>query len=307
MRGALAWLTARPRLVALLGAFCIAFSGIFFRFSGVSPSTATVFRCLYAVPFLLLLAGREDRRLGPRTPRARLVAVLAGVFFAADLVAYHHGVLEVGAGLGTVMPNLQVVIVALVGWLLLGERPESRQLLALPVVVGGALLISGLLEHGAFGHNPALGVVFGLVAGTSYAGFLLVIRQGNRDARRPFGTLLDASVSAAIVAGLSGIVAGDLDLRPAWPAHGWLVLLAITSQVVGYGLINVALPRLPAVVTSIILFAQPVTTLVFGSILLSEAPSPLQLGGVALILAGVLFATSRRSPPVVGAGAAEPA
>jgi drug/metabolite transporter (DMT)-like permease len=307
LSGALAWLTARPRLVALLGAFCIAFSGILFRFSGVSPSTATVFRCLYALPFLLVLAARENQRLGQRPPRARLVAVVAGAFFAADLVAYHHGVQEVGAGLGTVMPNLQVVVVALAGWLLLGERPEPRQLVALPVVVAGALLISGLLERGAFGHDPPLGVLFGLIAGTSYACYLLVIRQGNRDARRPFGTLLDASASAAVVAAAVGLVGGDLDLRPAWPAHGWLLLLSITSQVVGYGLINVALPRLPAVLTSIILFAQPVTTLVFGAILLAEAPSPLQLGGVALILGGVLFATSRRATPLLGAGAAEPA
>ncbi|HTC86187.1 MAG TPA: hypothetical protein VK656_05760, partial [Candidatus Acidoferrum sp.] len=57
----------RPRLTALVGAMCIAFSGIFFRYSGVSPSTATVFRCLYALPFLYLLARSEGRELGRRS------------------------------------------------------------------------------------------------------------------------------------------------------------------------------------------------------------------------------------------------
>jgi len=307
VRAGLAWLAARPRVAAFAGAMCIAFSGIFFRFSGVSPSTATVFRCLYALPFLALLAAGEGRTLGPRSTRTRLIAATAGLFFASDLVSYHHGVLEVGAGLGTVIPNLQVVIVAIAGWLLLGERPDRRTWLALPIVVAGALLISGLLERGAYGRNPPLGVAFGLAAGASYAGYLLIIRQVNRDGRRPFGTLFDASAATVVAAALAGLVVGDLDVVPSWPAHGWLIALAITSQVVGYGLINLSLPRLPAVLTSIILLAQPVATVVFSAILLAEAPSPLQLAGVGLILGGVVYATARRSGGAIEPGVVEPA
>jgi drug/metabolite transporter (DMT)-like permease len=53
----------------------------------------------------------------------------------------------------------------------------------------------------------------------------------------------------------------------------------------------VSLPRLPAVVTSIILLAQPVTTVVLSMILLGEAPSPGQLAGVALVVGGIAVAT----------------
>jgi drug/metabolite transporter (DMT)-like permease len=308
LAGRLEALGNRPRLTAILGAMCIAFSGIFFRFSGVSPSTATVFRCLYALPFLWLIARSEDRALGPRSSRVRLVSVAAGVFFASELVLYHHGVEEVGAGLGTVIPNLQVVLVAIAGWLFLAEHPDRRTWLALPIVAAGALLISGLLEHGAYGADPSLGVLFGLGAGTSYAGYLLVIRQVNRDGRRPFGVLFDASAAAVVVAASIGFVGGDLDLVPTWPAHGWLFALAFISQVVGYGLINVSLPRLPAVVTSVLLLAQPVVTLALGEILLAEAASPLQLGGVALILGGVLVAAARRSTAAIEpVGVVEPA
>lgn len=303
---ALAGLEGRPRLTALLGAMAIAFSGIFFRYSGVSPSTATVFRCLYALPFLAFLAWRETSVQGPRTRRSHLVAIVAGVFFASDLTLYHHGVQFVGAGLGTVIPNLQVVIVAIVGWLLLGEHPDRRTWLAMLVAVGGVLLISGLLERGAYGADPPLGVAFGLGAGASYAGYLLIIRQGNRDARRPFGTLFDASAATVVVAALAGLVVGDLDVVPTFPAHGWLIALALISQVAGYGLINLSLPRLPAVLTSVLLLAQPIATLVFSALLLAEAPSGLQLGGVALILGGVVLAAARRSSPSVAEGAPEP-
>lgn len=285
----------------------IAFSGIFFRYSLVSPSTATVFRCLYALPFLAFLAWRETRAHGPRTGRSHLVAIVAGVFFASDLTLYHHGVQFVGAGLGTVIPNLQVVIVAIVGWLFLREDPDRRTWLAMPVAVAGALLISGLLERGAYGADPPLGVAFGLGAGASYAGYLLVIRQGNRDGRRPFGTLFDASAATVVVAAAAGLVVGDLDVVPTFPAHGWLIALALISQVAGYGLINLSLPRLPAVLTSVLLLAQPIATLFFSAILLAETPSAIQLTGVGLILGGVLLAAGRRSAPSVAEGAPEPA
>jgi len=146
----------RPRTAALLGAACIAFSGIFFRFSGVSPSTATVFRCLYALPFLFLLARQEDLREGPRPLRERWLAAGAGVFFAFDLLAYHHAVEQVGAGLGTVLPNLQVVFVAIAAWIIWRERPSGQVLLALPLAIAGAILISGVFERAPYGQNPPL-------------------------------------------------------------------------------------------------------------------------------------------------------
>ena len=112
----------RPRLAALIGAMCIAFSGIFYRFAEVSPSTATVFRCLYGLPILALVGWYEHRRFGPLPSRAVWLAVLAGVFFAGDLLSWHHAVDAVGAGLATVLGNLQVLVVGLAAWVLFKER-----------------------------------------------------------------------------------------------------------------------------------------------------------------------------------------
>jgi drug/metabolite transporter (DMT)-like permease len=119
-------------LTAAVGAMLIAFSAILVRLADVEPATAAVFRCLYAAPVLLLLAHREDRRLGPRSHRSRLLAAAAGVFFAADLVFWHYAIADVGAGLATVLANLQVVLVALVAWLVLAERPSTGALSACP-------------------------------------------------------------------------------------------------------------------------------------------------------------------------------
>src|SRR5215207_7938699 len=81
----------------------------------------------------------------------------AGVMFAADLTLWHHSIEAVGAGLATVLGNVQVVLVALLAWLALGERPDNRALASIPVVFAGVILISGVIGSGAYGDDPLMG------------------------------------------------------------------------------------------------------------------------------------------------------
>ena len=294
---AVARIMERPGLAAIAGALVIAFSAILVRLSEVSPTTAAVFRCAYALPVLGALALWEDRRFGGRAPRDRRLAAVAGVFFAGDLIFWHYAIEDVGAGLATVLGNLQVVIIPFAAWALLGERIERRILVALPLVCSGVVLISGVLEAGAYGDDPARGVLFGLLTGATYAGFILVLRQGSGDLRRPAGPLFDATLVATAVAVAVGLALGEVDLAPSWPAHAWLVALALSSQVLGWLLITVSLPRLPAALTSVTLTIQPVGSVLLGVVLLSEEPSLLQLAGVACIIAALLSIASRRRAP----------
>jgi drug/metabolite transporter (DMT)-like permease len=283
----------RPVLAGVLGALVIAFSGILVRLAEVTPVTAAFFRCAYALPPLALLAWLERRRHGPRERRERLLGLGAGAFFAVDLICWHYSIDAVGAGLATVLASVQVVLVGVIAWAVLGERPETRMLASIPVVFLGVVLISGVVGAGAYGDDPLLGVVFGLATAIAYALFLLVLRQAGSGLRRPAGSLFDATLSAAVFCAIGGLAIGDVDWVPGVEAQAWLVLLALSSQVLGWLLISVSLPRLPAVLTSIVLMLQPVSTVLLGALLLSEAPSPVQLSGVGIVLAGVALATLR--------------
>ena len=287
-------LARQPVLSAVLGALAIAFSGILVLKADVEPATAAVFRCAYALPPLALMALLERRAYGPRPASQVWLAYAAGIFFAADLELFHHTIRLVGAGLATVLGNTQVVFVPVLGWLLLRERIPRRTALAIPVVLAGVVLISGVVGAGAYGRDPVLGVLVGLATGLSYAGFLLVLRRGNADVRRPAGPLFDATLSATVASVLIGLPLGEVDLVPSWPAHAWLVALALSAQVVGWMLISVSLPRLPAALTSVVLTLQPVGSVVLAMLLVAETPSAVQLLGATAILAGLLLATIRR-------------
>jgi drug/metabolite transporter (DMT)-like permease len=170
-------------------------------------------------------------------------------------------------------------------------------------VFTGAVMISGVLEHGGYGRDPVLGTVYGVLTTFAYSAFLLVLRQINRDVRRPAGPLLDATATSAVVSAVAGALLGEVSLVPSWPAHGWLALLALTSQVLGWLLISVSLPRLPAALTSVLLLVQPVGSVGLAMLILGERPTILQLAGVVMVLVGICLATvklpARAASPLV--------
>jgi drug/metabolite transporter (DMT)-like permease len=123
-------------------------------------------------------------------------------------------------------------------------------------------------------------------------GFLLLLRRGGADLRRVAGPLFDATLTATVACLVVGLIVGTADLTPGWPGVGWLIVLALTSQVLGWLLIATSLPRLPAAITSLLLAVQPIGTLALAALILGESPSGLQLVGVAVVLAA-LFVASR--------------
>ncbi len=150
-------LRACPVLTAVLGALTIAFSAIFVRLADVSPATAAIFRCAYALPPLAVLAWYKRRRYGPCAAGQARLAWIAGAFFAADLVMWHHAIGQVGAGLATVLGNTQVVIVPIAAWLFLGERPGGRVAASVWTVAVGPLSSTRLTQPPNKGRGSLAG------------------------------------------------------------------------------------------------------------------------------------------------------
>jgi len=292
------------RLFALLGILGISFSAIFVKQADVSPSTAAFFRMAYALP-VLFLAWMLVRRRDPRPGALRWMALGAGLFLALDLAVWHRSIDLIGAGLATVLANTQVVFVGLAAWVIHRERPTGLAFVTIPVVFAGVVLISGLGRADAFGDDPVAGAALGVVAGLAYTGFLLVFRASNRELAPPAGPLLDATMGAAIGSLISGAADPDFSFAITWPDHGWLLALAMVAQVGGWLLIAVALPRIPALETSVMLLLQPMATVLWGFLIFAEHLSGAQWAGVALVLGGVGALTLRGSVERPAAAPAE--
>jgi drug/metabolite transporter (DMT)-like permease len=303
-----------PTAAVAAGAVCISSTAVLMRLADTSASLAALGRSAFALPVLGALAWLERRpRNGspgapPMPSRRRWLARLAGVVLAADLIVWNHTIADIGAGLSTVVGNLEVLIIAVLAWLVLGERPRRSLVLASPVMLAGLVLVGGLADGAgshAYGADPRLGVVLGVGVALLYAIYILMLRQATSS---PAAGAAPAAVAAPLFEATVGAVAGSVvlglalgdfthGLGPAgWATFGWLALLALTSQVIGWLLITVAMPRLAAGMIGALLLIQPAGSVVLSYLFLGERPSALQLTGVVLMLAGVVIAVSGRAP-----------
>src|SRR5262249_15022565 len=181
--------------------------------------------------------------------------------------------------------------VAGLAWLLWGERPSRAFGFALPIVMIGVVLVSGLIDAPATSTHPIEGIAYGLGTSITYAGYLLILRRSSVAAVHVAGPVAESTGAAAMAALAFGLVFGGLGLHPLWPAIGWLAALALLSQTAGWLLITSSLPRLPAAVSSLLLLLQPAASMALAAVILAQRPTLLQIVGAVLTCGGALAAS----------------
>ena len=219
-----------------------------------------------------------------------------------------------GAAVSTVLVYSSAAFTALLGKWLLNERLGWVKAVTIAGCVGGCILISGVLEPGAWQANTT-GILTGTLSGLWYAGYSLMGRSASQRGLNPWTTVLYTFAFASCFLLLLNLSLGRFlpgaAVRPVnllWlgnAAWGWfaLFLLAAGPTVAGFGLYNVSLGYLPSSVANLILTLEPACTAAIAYVALGERLNGIQIAGSLLILGGVLFLRvfeSRNSSHVMG-------
>ncbi|MFZ7127980.1 MAG: DMT family transporter [Desulfobacterales bacterium] len=272
----------------------ISFSGVWVKIAHVEPVVSAFYRVFFGGMILFALAlfrgeirWRGIRHLGWES--------LCGGVFALDLAFYHHAITTVGPGLGTILSNFQVFILAGFGMLFLRERPRRIYLAAVPLAVAGLFLIVGL-EWKALDATYKTGILFGLAAAFFYAAYILVLRrlQSEPDAGAPLSVLAVVSMITAIVLAADVHRSGDGFAIPDIESWMSLAALGLFSQVLGWILIASALPRMRASLAGLILLLQPALSFVWDVAFFDRPTSAANWLGVALTLTAIYLGSFRR-------------
>lgn len=290
-----------PRWTAAAGATVTAFTAIFVALARTSSSTATFWRCGLALPLLIVLMIRERRNSGSAAQWSLLrSSAVAGLFLGVDMVLWAESISSVGAGVATVVVNVQVIIVPLLAFVISREPIPARYWPVPPVLLCGIALASGagLGDSGGNGR-PLFGAITGLLAGAAYAAYLVVLRRCWQSSGVGWTVTTTSTAAAMLVALAAGVVRGDLSFAPSSRSLVWLALLAMISQVLGWWLVGRGLSRLAAHLGAILLLIQPIAAMLLGVVLLGERPTWAQLAGSAVVLVSVvLVARTRETAPL---------
>jgi drug/metabolite transporter (DMT)-like permease len=292
-------LPARDTAIAfaalVIGAFAMGASPIFVRLADVGPFASAFWRCALALPFLALWALSEPKETRAMFSADRAV-VLSGLFFAGDLFFWHLSILATTVANATFIATMAPVWVAFGAWVVFREKISQSNFLGLALcLIGGAALIG---QSYSFAPARLVGDGYALVTSLFFGLYMLAI--SNARTRLGIGAGSLAFISAAITASCLLVVAllFETNLMPR-SLNGWLTLLslALVSQVLGQGLLAVALGKLPATFSSLVIFLEAVGAAALGWLVLNETLGALQLFGGALILFGIWIARPRAAAP----------
>ncbi|AXK41807.1 MULTISPECIES: DMT family transporter [Erythrobacter] len=262
------------------------------RLSDTGPVSAAFWRLLLPVPILAILAWRA-RSPGPLDRRLALLCMAAGAFFAFDLASWHVGIERTRLANATLFGNSGGVILMIWGLIAARRAPTGQEGAGvLAALIGAAILLGRSLEISA---ATFVGDLFCLAAGIFYA-FYLLPAQRARAVLGPWSVLLLVSlVASPLLLGMA-LLAGE----PIFPGEaGWtpLLTLAVSSQIVGQGLLVFSLRHFPPLIIGMALLTQPAVAALVGWLAFGEMLVPLDILGMALVGAALVLA---RAPGKVG-------
>jgi drug/metabolite transporter (DMT)-like permease len=275
-----------PFAALVVGALAMAASPVFVRLADVGPFASAFWRVALALPALYAWMRIADAKaVAPR--RFAAATLLSGLAFAGDLFFWHLSIVTTNVANATFFATCAPIWVVAVGWLFLGERASARTLAGLALcVLGGAALLAQSLELRPAG---AIGDLYGIATGVFFGLYFLTVKAARRVSSAARVTFELTLVTAALLL----VVALSLEPRVLpHSARGVAALLAMAwiSHAGGQGLLAVALGRLPAAFSSLVIFLEAIAAAGFAWAFLGEPVSLVQaLGGVA-ILAGIYVA-----------------
>lgn len=280
-------------LALLAGNIALSLGALLVRLADTGPTASAFWRMAIALPFLLALAWRESGgRLPPKN--AIVVASVAGIFFAFDLVAWHIGILQTKVANATLFGNCASLLLVIWSILLARRLPRGWQAVAILLAFAGSALLMGQ----SYELSPAylVGDLLSLFAGVLYTGYVLLM-QRVRGTLDPWTALAISSVVCVPILLGTALGLGETIMPQNWTP---LILLALTSQIIGQGLITWSLPRFSPLVIGLTLLVQPAVAALAGWLAFGELLGPLDIFGGMLVGAALVLIRlpSRRTAPI---------
>ena len=268
-------LTATPPEALFIASAAAQYAGAVIAvnlFDELSPATIAWIRVLSAG--LILGAFSFRQRHSSWTRRDIAWASAFGIATALMNMFFYLAIDYLPLGKGVTIEFIGPIAVAAL------TTRSIRNTYALVLASLGVLVLGGV----ELGNEP-LGLLFILLASAMWAAYIVI---GSRVALGDRGV---AGLALGLVVG--GIVITPFDSGDASTAFSTpsllfsCILIGILSNVIGYGIDQTTLRRIPIRRFSVMLALLPVTAAVFGLIFLDQTPSVLDLAGMTLVLIGV--------------------
>jgi drug/metabolite transporter (DMT)-like permease len=288
----------RVYVLLTLGVLSFTLAPILVRLAGDVPGLAiAVWRTVTAAGVLLpVAAGRRiDADMRRFTIRDGALILGAGVFLGLHFIAWIESLYHTTVASASVFVTTSPIMLAGLGYIVLGERLSPLTLGAIIVAVLGAALI-GWADAGTvtLGQGALWGNSLALGAAVLVSVYLLigrVVRQKVSWLAYVTPLYVTAAATALLAAWLKGVPLWGYS----WSFYGLCAGLALGPQVLGHGSFNYALQHVSAAIVGMLALLEPVGASIIAYVLFGEVPPAASMVGMGVVLAAVAVVVWRQN------------
>jgi drug/metabolite transporter (DMT)-like permease len=267
----------------------------------LAPLPLLVLRLTVAALVLLPWAVPVFGRLKPRSAGRLVAAALLG------LVGYNLpvtvGLQWLPASTAGLLLATEPVWVMLLGYLFLAERGGARTWLGSAIALAGVAVLAGPGALTGVGYRGLVGVGLVLAGTLAFGAYTIVLRPLSQAWGAIPATAASTVVGTLPYLAFAGTLSASRLAQLPSAVWGELAFLSLGSTVAGLLLWNRAILSGGATRVSLLLYLEPVVSVLGAVAFLGERVTLLTIGGGLLILVGVATASIRRKPAAPGAKA----
>jgi drug/metabolite transporter (DMT)-like permease len=267
----------------ILGNVAIAFGPLLVRYSDTGPIATGFWRLALALPILAFFGHRSGFRLGNVPPGILWLAIFAGTAFGLDIVAWHIGIFQTKMANATLFANCASILLVFYGIYVARKLPGKMQAIAILMALAGSALLMG--QSFELSARNFVGDLLCLVAGLLYTVYLVFMIRV-RATTDSWGALAMVSCVGAVVLLTAAIMADEQIIPGNW---GPVMILALTSQVIGQGCLTYALRHFRPLIIGLALLLQPALSAAAGWIAFGEVLTLFDLIGGVLVMAALVL------------------
>lgn len=267
--------------------------GFFTRQTGISAEALVFVRCICATLFLSamwVIVGQAKKEVWQK--REVIRTLICGIFLVLNWVFLFKAFEAMSISAAISIYNLAPIFVLIMGTLFLGERMNIQSVLAVVICFLGSLFVVGIGQFDSVDNFLNSGFIWAILSALCYA-MTMFIGKGIQHLSAYATTFLQTIVGIFMLAPIVSMSEFS-DLTPS----NWLYILGtgfIHTGFVYYLFFN-SLRHLPALVTSALVFVDPLVAILLDVLILHFQPSALQIIGIVCIFGGVIYTLVKPVP-----------
>ena len=274
-----------PKLVVLIGVIFVSFSPIFVKLSNAPSIIVATYRMIITVLIMAPSFAMKNTTEVKKTDfKIILLAMLSGFFLALHFATWMASINYTSIASSTILVNLNPLIVTVLSYFILKEKPTRKILLAIFLTFIGSIIIA--MGDSSLGSNVLYGDILAILGALFASGYMVIgriVRQHLSATSYNFITYSFSSIFLLII-----VFINSTPLYP-YPLNEWLIFfsLALFSTILGHNLFNWALKYINPTYVSTSILGEPVFATVWALFIFKEVPEIWKIIGCLLIVYGI--------------------